>query len=86
MGFLQRLFVNLIGTNPYDMVNIADKDFPVTNLAGFGSFFDGVDCCVGKLLRTDVDLELDFWDEVYDVFCPAIELTVSLLATVTFDL
>jgi len=71
-------FASLFSSNADDIVQRTDKDFSITNFAGFGSFddcFDGaLDGGVGQN-----NFEFDLWEKVDGVFASAIDFRVSLL-------
>src|SRR5438270_2826629 len=72
----------LIVPNADRVVDTRKKDFAVSNAAGARDRDDGLYDAVHHLIAQD-KLKLDFWQEIDGVLASAIDLSMSLLPSVT---
>src|SRR5262249_326618 len=80
-----RLIAGLAGTNTNDFRNLGDEYLSIADLASLSGFGDGSDGGV-ELVIAHHDLDLQFWQEVHDVFGAAIKLGVTALSAKSLDL
>src|SRR3954462_13293396 len=67
------------GADANRLLHVGDEDLSVTDATGLGRIADGLDGAVDQLVRQD-DLDLHLGKKVDNVFGPAVELGVTLLA------
>lgn len=79
---LKGAFAGLAGTNADSLCDIGNKDLPITDLAGVGSFGDRFDSPGDPLIR-DHQFHFQLGQEVNDVFSPPVKLGMASLAAKT---
>src|ERR1700674_862507 len=81
----ERAIVGLAGADAHRMFEAEHKDFAVADLAGLCRADDGIGDLF-HLIARNRDLDLQLGKEVRGVFGTAINLGMTLLASVAFDL
>lgn len=74
----------LASPDPDRFKHFADKNFPITDLAGVGCLNDGFDHGVTGAVIDD-DLNLHLGEEIHRVFTAAVNLGMAFLTAKTFD-
>ena len=75
---------NFPGADTDGLQHFRDEDFTVTNLAGAGTFFDGLNGLVDDVIA-DYRLDFDLGEKIHHVFRAAVEFGMTFLAPETFD-
>jgi len=84
-GLLQGVRAALASPDSHHFLHRHDENFAVADAPGTRRALDGLDYLSGGFVGDDY-LELDLGQEIDHVFGPAIEFSVSLLPTESFDL
>src|SRR5664279_3132910 len=81
---LKRIWTGFTGTDAINLLEIKDKNLPITNLAGGSRLFDGFDHLVEHVIFNG-DFQLNFWQKIDDIFSPTVKLGVAFLTPKTLD-
>src|SRR5215831_5734586 len=82
---LERGSIGFAGADAHRLVDAQHEDLSVADLAGFGRRGDGLDHLVDVVGR-DCDFDLQLGQETHGILSAAIDLGVTLLTSVSFDL
>src|ERR1700722_16644290 len=85
MAASNRVAVGLAGADAHRVVDRADEDLAIADLAGLGRGQDGGDHFV-DLGGIDRDVDPDLGQHVHHIFGPAVDFRVAFLTAEAFDL
>jgi D,D-heptose 1,7-bisphosphate phosphatase len=79
-GWLKRIGTGFAGSDAYGLIEGRDEDFAVSDIAGFGGPFDGVNGALYQVVAQG-DFKFGFGKKIDHVFRAPVDLPVSLLSS-----